>query len=379
MTRYLHERKNWPRFRFSLKRLAARLAYVQYRQGRLSGRMEGLPAPVRARAALLTLIDDIQASDALGGVTLAAAELEAALGRQLGADVPAPSPAPSHAPAPAPSPAPADTAVEAAVGMALDATRTCAEPLTAARLCAWHASLFAHAASPPGTVGAWRPHVRRPMPLSSDPVQRAHIPLPAPERLDRDMRGFLEWYNSTSPLDPVLKAGVAHLWLAALRPFDDGNGRIVRAITDRLLTGSAPGGERFFSLSAQLYLEQDAYAATLETTETGGLDITPWLVWFLGCLDRALDTAGERLAPVLRTAQFWGAHAGAAFTPRQRAMLDRLLEGLEGDLTTSRWAGLAGCSQDTALREIDDLLRRGILAKTPGGGRSTRYVLAGAA
>ena len=363
MTRYLHERKNWPRFRFSLKRLAARLAYVQYRQGRLSGRMESLPAAVRARAARLTLIDDVRASAALDGVTLAAAELEAALGPRLAGDVSVPTPVP------------ADPIIEAAVGMALEAWHRCGEPLSAAQLCAWHAGLFAHAASPPGTVGAWRPHARRPMPLSGDPVERVHVPLPAAERLDREMRGFLEWCNACSPLDPVLKAGVAHLWLATLRPFDDGNGRIVRAVTDRLLTGSAPDGERFFSLSAQLQVEPDAYAAMLETAQTGALDITAWLAWFLGCLDRALDTAGARLAPVLRTARFWGTHAGASFTPRQRAMLDRLLEGMEGDLTTSRWAELSGCSQDTALREVDDLLRRGILVKAPGGGRSTRYLL----
>lgn len=369
MTRYLHERKNWPRFHFSLKRLAPRLAHVRYRQGRLTGRMEDLPARIRAQAALLTLIDDIQASAALDGVALAAAELEAALGRPPGADVTAPSPGSP--------PGLADVAREAAVGMALDATHGCAEPLTTARLCAWHAGLCAPAAS--ATVGTWRPDAGSPMPLSRDPVQQVPIPLPAPERLDREMRGFLAWCNAASPLDPVLKAGVAHLWFAALRPFDGGNGRIARALTDRLLTVAEPGGARFYSLSARLHRERDAYQGALEAAQTGGLDITAWLAWFLGCLDRALDAAGDRLAPALRAARFWAAHGGAPFTPRQRAMLDRLLAGMADDLTSSRWAGLAGCSQDTALREIDDLLRRGLLAKAPGGGRSTRYVLAGGA
>ena len=371
MTRYLHERKNWPRFHFSLKRLAPRLAHVRYRQGRLAGRMEDLPARIRAQATLLTLIDDIQASAALDGVALAAAELEAALSRQPGADVSAPSPGSP--------PGPADAARDAAVGMALDATHGGAEPLTTARLFAWHAGLCASAAPAPATVGAWRPDARTPMPPSRDPVQQVPIPLPAPERLDREMRGFLAWCDAASPLDPMLKAGVAHLWFAALRPFDGGNGRIARALTDRLLTVSEPGGARFYSLSARLHHERDAYQAALEAAQTGGLDITRWLTWFLGCLDRALDAAGDRLAPALRAARFWGAHAGATFTPRQRAMLDRLLAGTEGALSSSRWAGLAGCSQDTALREIDDLLQRGILAKAPGGGRSTRYVLAGGA
>ena len=322
MTRYLHERKNWPRFRFSHKRLAARLASVRYRQGRLIGRMESLGPALRAEATRLTLTEDVL------------------------------------------RPGEAD----------IDAADMRAEPLTIARLFAWHAALFAEPRQARGVVGAWR--AGGPVPASADPLDRAHIPPPAAERLDREMRGFLEWSNAASPLDPVLNAGVAHLWFATLRPFDGGNFRIACALTDRALARSEQGGERFYSLSAQMRVEQDAYAAALAAAQTGDLDITPWLAWFLGCLDRALDAAELRLAPVLRKVRFWGAHAGDAFTARQRAMLDRLLDGVEGRLTSSRWAGLTACSQDTALREIDDLLRRGILAKDAAGGRSTRYALA---
>jgi Fic family protein len=189
------------------------------------------------------------------------------------------------------------------------------------------------------------------------------------------MQAFLKWFNSQTTIDPVLKAALAHLWFVTIHPFDDGNGRIARAITDMALARSEQSAQRFYSMSAQIRLERKAYYDTLEQTQKGSLDVTPWLTWFLDCLDRAFDGAEDTLASVLKKALFWETHASASFNDRQRAMINRLFNGFVGKLTSSKWAKMAKCSQDTALRDIDDLVKRGVLAKEPGGGRSTSYSL----
>jgi Fic family protein len=216
------------------------------------------------------------------------------------------------------------------------------------------------------------------MQVVSGPIgrERVHYEAPVATRLDKEMEAFLDWFNAEASIDPVLKAGIAHLWFVTIHPFDDGNGRIARAITDMALARSEQSSQRFYSMSGQIRQERNAYYDMLEATQTADLDITSWLQWFLGCLDRAFGGAESVLANVLRKARFWEEHASAPVNDRQRDMLNRLLDGFEGNLTSSKWATIEKCSQDTALRDIDDLLKRGILIKNEAGGRSTNYALA---
>jgi Fic family protein len=216
------------------------------------------------------------------------------------------------------------------------------------------------------------------MQVVSGPIgrERVHYEAPKAAALDQEMNAFIDWFNNNNDIDPVLKAGIAHLWFVTIHPFDDGNGRIARAIADMALARSEKSSQRFYSMSAQIRQERKAYYDILEVTQKDDLDITPWLEWFLGCLDRAFDGADTILASVYKKARFWKLHAGESFNERQRAIIDRSLNGFEGNLTSSKWAQLTKCSQDTALRDIDNLVERGILTKDAGGGRSTSYSLA---
>jgi Fic family protein len=227
-------------------------------------------------------------------------------------------------------------------------------------------------------VGKWRDDSQGPMQVVSGPIgkTRVHYQAPDADRLTPEMKAFLEWFEKKQPLDPVLKAGVAHLWFVTIHPFDDGNGRIARAIADLALARSENSPQRFYSMSAQISAERNAYYDILEKTQKADLDITPWLEWFLGCLDRAIQGAETILASVLRKTRFWEDRDGETFNERQKKILNRLLDGFEGKLTSSKWASLGKCSQDTAGRDIEDLLKRGVLVKNPGGGRSTSYSLA---
>lgn len=226
------------------------------------------------------------------------------------------------------------------------------------------------------TVGAWRTIEGDPMQVVSGPIGREHVHYEAPEaaRLKVEMERFLQWFE-TAKADPVLKAGVAHLWFVTIHPFDDGNGRIARAIADLALARAEGTSQRFYSMSAQIRAERKAYYDLLESTQKGDLDITPWLLWFIGCLDRAFDGAETVLASVLRKARFWEALAGQPLNDRQRKVINRLLDGFEGKLTNAKWVALTKTSPDTALRDINDLVSRGILTKEAGGGRSTSYSL----
>ncbi len=276
---------------------------------------------------------------------------------------------------------PADRYVEGVVEMILDATERFDAPLTAARLFGWHAALFptGRSGTKKITVGAWRAADAEPMQVVSGPVGREHVHFEAPvaAKLDYEVKAFLNWFNGDADAaDPVLKAGIAHLWFVTIHPFEDGNGRIARAIADQQLARSEKTAQRFYSMSAQIRQERNAYYDILESTQKGDLDITPWLQWFLACLGRAFDGAETILRSVLQKAKFWELHAGQSFNDRQRTVINRLLDGFEGKLTSSKWATLAKCSQDTASRDIDDLLERSILLKDAAGGRSTSYSLA---
>jgi Fic family protein len=366
-TKYIHELKSWPKFHWSQDKLATQqLAAVRHRQGRLIGRMESLGFGLRAEAMLQTLTEDVIKSSEIEGEKLDKEQVRSSIARRLGMDVGALTPA--------------DRNVEGVVEMMLDATQKFSAPLTAKRLFDWHASLFPTGRSGLTRIrtGAWRDDKSGPMQVVSGPMgkERVHYEAPAAKRVSGEMREFLTWFNGKDSTDAVLKAGIAHLWFVTIHPFDDGNGRIARAIADMALARSENSPQRFYSMSAQIRVERKAYYDILEATQKDDLDITEWLEWFLACLGRAIDGAETTLAAVLKKARFWETHAGEPFNERQRKVLNRLLDGFEGKLTSSKWATLGKSSQDTASRDIDDLLERGILVKDAAGGRSTSYSLA---
>ena len=363
---YIYQHAGWPALRWDNERLTRHLALVRHRQGRLIGRMEALGFALRAEATLQTLTEEVLKSSEIEGERLDKEQVRSSIARRLGMDVA--------------GLVPADRNVEGAVEMMLDATQRYAEPLVAARLFAWHAALFptGHSGMTRITVGAWRTPASGPMQVVSGPIgrERVHFEAPAAERVDAEMRAFLDWFEDpTIDIDPVIKAAVAHLWFVTIHPFEDGNGRIARAVAELALARSEDISQRFYSMSAQIRLERNAYYDLLETTQKGDLDITGWLAWFLACLERTFDGAEAILASVLKKARFWEAHAGKPFNDRQRALINRLLNGFEGTLTSSKWARIARCSQDTALRDIDDLLKQGVLVRDAAGGRSTSYSL----
>jgi Fic family protein len=367
MATYYHQRPEWPKFTWDSNALAEELAAVRHRQGRLIGRMEGLGFPLRDEAVLQTLTQDVLKSSEIEGEILDADQVRSSIARRLGMDIGALTPA--------------DRDVEGVVEMMLDATQKYAKPLTAERLFGWHASLF-----PTGysgihkiTVGGWRTDTAGPMQVVSGHLgkERVHYQAPEAGRLEQEMKAFLDWYNADSAIDPVLKSGLAHLWFVTIHPFDDGNGRIARAIADMSLARSENSPQRFYSMSAQIRKERNAYYDMLEATQKqDDGDVMPWVHWFLGCLDRAFEGAEETLATVLKKAKFWETHQAAVFNERQRDMINRLFDGFFGKLNTSKWAKIEKCSTDTALRDITDLVERGILTKDAGGGRSTSYSLA---
>lgn len=362
-TEYIHQLPDWPKFNWSHERIAKQLATVRHRQGRFIGRMEGLGFPLRAEAMLQSLTEEVIKSSEIEGEVLDKNQVRSSIARRLGMDIGAILPADRH--------------VEGVVEMMLDATQNYRGQLTTQRLYDWHAALFPTGRSGMTqiTVGAWRKTNADPMQVVSGPVGREHVHYEAPPaaKLNDEMDKFLAWFNRNEPIDEVLRAAIAHLWYVTIHPFEDGNGRIARAIADMALARSENSPHRFYSMSAQIRVERKAYYDVLAATQKGGLDITEWLEWFLGCLNRAFDGAETILGSVLKKARFWEARGDQQFNERQRKILNRLLDGFEGKLTSSKWAALGKCSQDTASRDIDDLVKRGILIKDAAGGRSTSY------
>ncbi|MFT8307785.1 Fic family protein [Acetobacter malorum] len=365
MTRYIHQHEDWPDFRWDMDTISHELAAVRHRQGRILGRMESLGFDFRSEAVLQTLTEDVIKSSEIEGENLNREQVRSSIARRLGMDIGAL--------------APVDRDVEGVVEMMLDATTHYADPLTEERLFAWHAALFPTGRNSMSRilVGAWRDDRTGPMQVVSGPVGRetVHYEAPAASRVPVEMQVFLNWCNVGQVLDPVLKAAIAHLWFVTIHPFEDGNGRMARAIGDLMLARSEETDQRFYSLSAQIRQERKEYYAILEATQKGDMDITLWLRWFLGALDRAFDRAELLLGKVIQKARFWDNLAGQSINDRQRLMLNRLLDGFEGKLTSSKWAKLAKTSPDTALRDINDLVARDILVREPAGGRSTSYRL----
>jgi len=345
--------------------LASPLAEIRHRQGRLLGRMEGLGFSLRKQAELETLTLDVLKTSEIEGEKLNADQVRSSIARRLGVEIAGTVPADRH--------------VEGVVEMMLDATQNFAKPISKERLFDWHAALFPTGRSGMQkiVVAGWRDDSKGPMQVVSGPSGKEHVhyEAPAAARLDREMSQFLEWTNASDNLDPVLRAALAHLWFVTIHPFDDGNGRIARAIADLFLARSEKSAQRFYSMSAQIGQERNEYYEILERTQKGTLDITPWMEWFLQCLGRAFDGTEITLAAVLRKARFWEKYSREPMNDRQRLVLNKLLDGFEGKLTTVKWATLTKSSHDTALRDIQNLIDRGILAKDPGGGRSTTYSL----
>ena len=364
---YIHEKAGWPNLKWNDAQLLPLLAEVRHWQGRWLGRMEGLGFRLRAEASLTTLTSDVIKSSAIEGELLDAAQVRSSIARRLGLDFG--------------GNAKAGCEVEGVVELMLDATQKYAEPLTDERLFGWHAALFPTGRSGMRriAVGAWRPADIGPMQVVSGPMgrERVHFEAPTADRLQREVSAFLHWFETANGIDPVLKAGVAHFRFVTLHPFEDGNGRISRAIADMALARAESTKERFYSMSTQIEAEKKQYYLNLEQSQKGGMDITSWLEWFLGCLGRAIAGAEEGLAVVLRKAKVWERiNSQSPVNERQRKVINRLLDGFEGKLSTSKYATLAKCSADTALRDIGVLLDQGILIQEEGGGRNTSYRLA---
>jgi Fic family protein len=364
--KYIHERPDWPHFRFDLAQLAGQLASTRHRQGLFAGRVLALGFHQANEAVLEALTDEVQKSSEIEGEHLDRLQVRSSVARRLGIDVGALTPI--------------DRRVEGVVEMTLDATQNYAAPLTAERLFAWHAAMFPTGWSSLHRIqtGAWRDDANGPMQVVSGAVgrERVHFQAPSASRLETEMEAFLTWFNGGDDLDPVLRSGLSHLWFVTIHPFDDGNGRIARAVADMGLARSESSGMRFYSMSAQIRKERKAYYDILESTQNVGMDVTAWMSWFLGCLDRAIRGAEEVIEGAYAKKRFWESLPDGAVNERQRLVLNRFMDKFDGSLTNRKWAAIAKCSPDTALRDIQDLLRKGILRKCEAKGRSSSYSLA---
>jgi len=365
MREFIHQSDNWPNFSWKLEEFINLLSEVRNLQGRIMGRMESLGFDLRNEATLETLTLDVLKSTEIEGEYLNPDQVRSSIARRLGMEIA--------------GSVESDRNVDGVVEMMLDATQNCFNPLTSERLFDWHAAIF-----PTGrsgmykiTVANWRSDSTGPMQVVSGAMgkEKVHFQAPDSSLVESEMSRFLDWFNESSELDLVLKASVAHLWFVTIHPFDDGNGRITRALTDMLLAQSDRSSQRFYSMSAQIRLERKQYYEILEKTQKGNLDITDWIKWFLNCLLNALKSTDTILNRVLFKADFWTRHAKTIMNERQKKLLNKILDGFEGKLTSSKWAKIAKCSKDTAIRDINDLINKNILKKDEAGGRSTNYEL----
>ena len=363
---YIHQRPAWPKLSWNSSKVLPLLAEVRHLEGRLLGSMEALGFDLRNEANLVALTTEVIKSSAIEGDKLNADQVRSSIARRLGLEFG--------------GTIAASRDVEGVVEMMLDATQNYSAPLTKKRLFSWHACLFPTGRSGMRkiTVGKWRPAEVEPMQVVSGPMgrERVHFEAPAADRLEREMTAFLKWFESEQKIDPVLKAAVAHFWFVTIHPFEDGNGRIARAIAEMALARAEGTKERFYSMSAQIEAERKNYYLRLERNQRGDTDITSWIEWFLECLRRALEGAESTLGQVLQKARVWKLINETPVNDRQRSVINRLLDGFEGKLSSSKYATLAKCSADTALRDIDNLLDRGIIVRESAGGRSTSYRLA---
>ena len=369
---YIHQRKEWPSFIWDDKQILVPLSNVRNLQGKLLGKMEAIGFSLKEEALLETLTVDVVKSNEIEGAYLDTDQVRSSIARRLGMDLP--------------GLIPSDRNVEGVVEMMFDATQKYDQELTADRLFGWHSALF-----PTGRsgikkirVGEWRDDTEGPMQVVSGPMgkEKIHFEAPYSELINKEMSQFLRWFNKdhgvgkrNELLEPVLKSGIAHFWFVTIHPFDDGNGRIARAIADMQLCRADGTPNRFYSMSAQIEQQKEEYYDILEMSQKGSLDITEWLNWYLNCLLNALESSEVLLSKVLEKAKFWKNHASTTINERQKEMINKLLDDFYGKLTTSKWAKMTKCSQDTALRDIQDLIGKNILIKESAGGRSTSYIL----
>ena len=363
MAKYIYEYSNWPEFTWDDKQIGVILGKVRHMQGKIYGQMSALGFSVKEDTMLSTLTLDVLKSSEIEGEFLNYEQVRSSIARQLGIDYAGMV----HV----------DRNVEGIVEMMLDATQHYERPLDRERILGWHAALF-----PTGWSGMHRIDTGRfrthEMQVVSGPMgkEKIHFQAPQASEVNREMDAFLDWLNRNSDIDGVLKAAIAHFWFIIIHPFDDGNGRVARTISDMLLARSEESTQRFYSLSNQILAEKKRYYEVLQTVQHSAGDITEWLDWFLNCLYRALEHTDETLKRVLKKADFWDIHKEMELNSRQRLMLNKLLDGFEGKLKSSKWAKITKCSADTALRDIKDLIEKGILQQEASGGRSTNYELA---
>ncbi len=361
---YIWQSGDWPNFDWDHQHLAPLLAKTHHGQGRLLGKMEALGFELRDEAYLRTLTQEVVKSSEIEGETLDTDMVRSSIARRLGMNIA--------------GLIPADRNVEGVVEMTLDATRNYSAALTNERLLAWHTALFPGGRSGLHIVlpGHWRTDSGGPMQVVSGPLghERVHFEAPPAARLEREIEGFLTWFNTPTAADPLLRAGIAHLWFVTIHPFEDGNGRVARAVTDMALAQGEQTSQRAYSMSSQIRQERSDYYALLERTQKSSLEITTWLEWFLACLSRTLNEAQARLDTAIGKVRFWERFGKEALNERQIKVLQRVMRAdWQGMISSSKWAKIAGCSQDTAGRDIKDLFERGALVKNPGGGRSTTY------
>lgn len=365
MAFYIHNRDNWTDFTWDNKKVLLKLSETRNLQGKLLGRMESLGFDLQNEAILNTLTLEIVKSSEIEGEILETEQVRSSIARRLGIDIAGAIESERH--------------IDGIVEMMLDATQRYDLPLTKERLFGWHSALF-----PTGwsnmfkiTVADWRKDIKGSMQVVSGPLgrEKVHFEAPAAERIDSEMDKLLDWIENEIEVDPVLKAAISHLWFVTIHPFEDGNGRITRAITEMILARSDNSVKRFYSMSAQIRVERKQYYEVLERTQKGDSDITEWILWFLECLQEAINSTYDVLQRVLQKAEFWKTHSSTILNERQQKMINRLLDGFSGKLTTTKWGKICKCSQDTALRDIQDLIKKDILQKEPSGGRSTNYEL----
>ena len=365
MSVYIHQKKDWPNFKWDSDAIVNLLSEARNLQGRLQGKMEALGFELRNEALLDTLTLDVLKTSEIEGELLNHDQVRSSIARKLGMEIA--------------GAVESDRDVDGVVEVMLDATQHCFKPLTKSRLFDWHAALF-----PTGRkgmhkiiVGDWRKDTTGPMQVVSGPMgkERLHFEAPNSDLLEKEMSIFLDWFGQNNKIDLVLKGSIVHLWFVTIHPFDDGNGRITRALTDMLLAQADKSNQRFYSMSAQIRIERKQYYDILEKTQKGDLDITNWTKWFLQCLINALNSTEAVLANVLFKGKFWQIHSKTIINERQKKLINKLLEGFDGKLTSSKWAKIAKCSKDTAIRDINDLIEKEILRKEIAGGRSTNYEL----
>ena len=363
MAKYIYEYDRWPHFTWDESQIGEILGQVRYLQGKIFGQMGALGFSIKAEAMLSTLTLDVLKSSEIEGEILNYDQVRSSIAKRLGLEYAGMV----HV----------DRNVEGVVDMMLDATQKYDAPLNHERIFGWHAALFPTGWSGMNRIDTGCYRIGE-MQVVSGPMgkERVHFQAPSPHVVFNEMDAFLNWMNQETRIDGVLKAAIAHFWFIIIHPFDDGNGRIARAISDMLLARSENSSQRFYSFSNQILSEKKGYYEVLQKVQHSSGDITEWLVWFLNCLYRALLDTDQMMKKVLRKAEFWDRHQETQLNSRQRLMLNKLLEGFEGKLKSSKWSKIAKCSADTALRDIKDLMDKGILQKEASGGRSTNYELA---